>query len=463
MKKIILFICFFPALLDMYAQNADTLLLKIAAEKNDSRRMNLIFDFFAVAQDTDPIQDMQLAKKLLQQAHELEDPISETLALTEIGYAYRSFGNTANGLDYTIKAQAIAEQTDNDELMAAVKINMALYYKDLADYPKTLRLLHAGEAMASGIKNDRLLTWAFMNLGEVYNAMNKTDSALMYSQRAYELTNRFNFTDLKGFICLQLGKVHGKLGNGTLATGYYDLAIKDAAKLGSPKYLNQAYFALAQYYNGINQQDSCVAYASKAIAAVQNTSYSNMSIKPAKLLAGIYESKNSDSTVKYLKMYQSANDSLFSIRTIQHAQVLTFENQLREQQLAEEKEEAEERRQMNIQYVLLALGIIIIIIIFLLLSRSFITNEKVIAFFGVVALLLVFEFLSLLLHPFLIKITHHSPPLMLLASVCIAALLVPLHHRAEVWAIKKMVEKNKQARLAAAKKTIEKLGGDPGQ
>jgi hypothetical protein len=46
---------------------------------------------------------------------------------------------------------------------------------------------------------------------------------------------------------------------------------------------------------------------------------------------------------------------------------------------------------------------------------------------------------------------------MLLALVCIAALLVPLHHKVEKWATLKLVEKNKQIRLAAAKKTIQQL------
>lgn len=46
---------------------------------------------------------------------------------------------------------------------------------------------------------------------------------------------------------------------------------------------------------------------------------------------------------------------------------------------------------------------------------------------------------------------------MLLALVCIAALLVPLHHKLEKWATHKLVEKNKQVRLAAAKRTINEL------
>lgn len=109
------------------------------------------------------------------------------------------------------------------------------------------------------------------------------------------------------------------------------------------------------------------------------------------------------------------------------------------------------KRKQNIQYASIALGIISFVISFLLLSRRHITNTKVIQFLGVVALLVVFEFFNLLLHPFLERVTHHSPLLMLLALVCIAALLVPLHHRLEKLATQKLVEKNKQARLRVAK------------
>ena len=49
---------------------------------------------------------------------------------------------------------------------------------------------------------------------------------------------------------------------------------------------------------------------------------------------------------------------------------------------------------------------------------------------------------------------------MLLALVCIAAVLVPLHHKIEKWATHKLIEKNKAIRLAAAKKTLEKLEED---
>lgn len=90
------------------------------------------------------------------------------------------------------------------------------------------------------------------------------------------------------------------------------------------------------------------------------------------------------------------------------------------------------KRQQNIQYVLISLGIITFVTVFLLLGRQFITNTRSIVFFGTVAMLIVFEFLNLVLHPFLVRVTHHSPVMMLLALVCIAALLVPLHQAGEM-------------------------------
>lgn len=105
-------------------------------------------------------------------------------------------------------------------------------------------------------------------------------------------------------------------------------------------------------------------------------------------------------------------------------------------------------------------GSVSFLMLFLLVSRRIITNTKVIQFLGMVALLVVFEFFNLLLHPFLERVTHHNPILIQMALVCIASLLVPLHHRLEKWATNKLVEKNKKIRLAAAKKTIKQLEKD---
>jgi hypothetical protein len=250
------------------------------------------------------------------------------------------------------------------------------------------------------------------------------------------------------------------MGNSSLAISYFNLGITEGIKTKSAKELNTIYTDVAQYYYDSNQNDSSVVYAKKAIAVVQQTAFSTRNIKPSKLLLDIYRISNIDSAFKYSEIYRIANDSLFSAKIIQQTQLMTFEDDLRQQKLVSEKIKTEAQRKQNIQYALIALGIITFIIMFLLLSRSFITNTKLIEFLGVMALLIVFEFLNLLLHPFLERLTNHTPLLMLLSLVCIASFLIPLHRRVEKWSTAKLVEKNKKIRLANAKKTIKKLEGN---
>ena len=233
------------------------------------------------------------------------------------------------------------------------------------------------------------------------------------------------------------------------------MAIEEGIRKKTAKKLNWAYTAKAQFYASINQTDSSILYAKRALSAVVNTGFANYNLSAAKLLLDNYRNRNTDSAFKYSEMYRIINDSVFSAKAIQQTQLMTFESEKKQQELIQEKKIAEQQRKQNIQYALIAIGIIVLLSLYLLLSRSFITNTKLIEFFGVVALLIVFEFLNLLLHPFLERVTHHSPVLMLLALVCIAALLVPLHHKVEKWATANLVKNNKAIRLASAKKTIE--------
>ena len=76
---------------------------------------------------------------------------------------------------------------------------------------------------------------------------------------------------------------------------------------------------------------------------------------------------------------------------------------------------------------------------------------------GILGLLIIFEFINLFIHPFLERVTHHSPVLMLLSLVFLASLLIPLHHIMEKWIKEKMTVKNKKILLKNAKKTIEEL------
>lgn len=458
MKNLLFLFCFFLCIHKALpqSQSVDSLLQKLAVEKSDDKKVDLSVSIFLTGLDKDPYLTIQTGQSLLKQGLENNDPIKEASAYCILGTGLRVSGNPIRGLQMQQKGLLLAEKANNFSLLAMVKNQMAHTYRDREEWENAFKIY--SEALDDAVKgkNEVIKIWPLMNLGVCYLNLNKLDSALKYLQRAYELSISINQWDIP-YMLWNLGSVHSKMGNALLAVSYFNMSIQMSEDSKRYRQLNFAYTGLAEHFQRMNQQDSCILYLKKALAAVQQTPFFFMSVKPAKMLADFYEKSNCDSTLKYASIYKIANDSVFSNKINQQIQVITFDEELRQQELAAEKIKAEEQRKQNIQYALLAFGIITFIILFLLLSRSIITNTKLIEFLGVIALLIVFEFLNLLLHPFLERVTNHSPALMLLALVCIAALLVPLHHRLQKWATLKLVEKNKQIRLAAAKKTIESL------
>ncbi|MDB5191875.1 MAG: Tetratricopeptide repeat-containing protein [Segetibacter sp.] len=153
----------------------------------------------------------------------------------------------------------------------------------------------------------------------------------------------------------------------------------------------------------------------------------------------------------YLELTRLAQDSLNNRENQKKMQALNIEEKLRQQDKQQEEEKAKEQRVHHLQYAAIAFTVVILLIVFLLLSHSVIANQTSIRFLGVLSLLIVFEFLNLLLHPYLGDLTHHQSIFMLGAMVIIAALLIPLHHKLEHWIIHKLVEKNNGIKRSSKK------------
>ena len=447
--------------LPTHAQTMEEILPKLDQEKSDSARFYLAFSGLTIS-ETNPVLDMHNADVLLVHGQRTGDKVSQVLGLLCLGYDYREFGSTAKALGYNIKGVAMAEETGDPRLLASAYAGISTNYLDLQEYPKAIGYAKKSIANAAKIADVNMFTVVGpMFLGEIYLADGKLDSALIYTQKAYELTMSSGIKDYLGAIYGQLGAIQARMGDPRLAENYIQLAVEEGHRIGSPKYINVPYTALAEFHAAAGRNDSAIVYAKKAITVVQGTPFSTMVMKPAQLLTDLYRRTDVDSAFKYSEMYKVANDSLYNFKSIQQTQLMTFEEDARQQELAVVKAQDDEQRHENIQYALIALGIVVFILLFLILSRSFIASAKVISFLSVVALLIVFEFLNLVLHPVIGSITHHSPFLMLLGLVCIAALLVPLHHKLEKWATKRLVEKNVEIRLSKAKRTVAQLEPDP--
>jgi tetratricopeptide (TPR) repeat protein len=375
-------------------------------------------------------------------------------------------GNYPDAKETFFKALKVAEPIGDTMLTADIYVGLAMVNRNAGDFRQAITYYTTAENLTKNIPDNEVLNEILVDKGKCYEQLNILDSAYTYMQECLAMMyRRFKGKNvLGGGVHSAMGVIYSKMGKEQLAVEFFRQSIQLNSELNSIRLLARGYCEFAEHFDRFHQQDSAIYYATKGLLIDRRFNLLVQQLQASTLLTKLYKQENKiDSAFKYQQLMIETRDSVFSNEKINRLQTLEFNEQLRQQELASEKAKSEEERKQNIQYALIAIGLVILIILFLFLSQSFITNTKLISFFGVIALLLVFEFLNLLVHPFLERITHHSPILMLLALVCIAALLVPLHHKLEKWTTVKLVEKNKATRLANAKKTIEKLEVKPAQ
>ena len=461
MKKLTLYLLFFFCALNAYNQPLpDSTKAKYHAAIADKEKGNCLMDYFKhqALNDTKTKANILLLKSWFQKQNDEAGTNYTNLGLAMILQKNGDFPGALNML-FSVLPQ-FEQRKDSFGVLNTFML-ISTTYMSAKDYVQAAKYEKMEINFANNDKN--LLSRIYNGIACIYGEGKMPDSGMVYAEKAVKMD-----AELKNF--KQLAISTSTLGENYIAAGQHDVALPFLRRTatyykqyGASSPYMDAYLKndFAEVFLATKMFDSSNYYSRQALATSVPFDVKDQSMRSYEYLYKSFEQTNQqDSLNKYFRLAMLTKDSLLSLEKVKSIQALTFQEQLRQQEADAEKAKTEEERKQNIQFALIAFGIITFVIIFLLLSRSFITNTKMIEFLGVVALLIVFEFLNLLLHPFLESVTHHSPVLMLLALVCIAALLVPLHHKIEHWATAKLVEKNKKIRLAAAKSTVEQLEKD---
>ena len=399
------------------------------------------------------VQTMQLRDWFKKNNDELGTTYTE-LYIASI-FLYKGDGNISLKMVLPLLKKFEKENDEYGKMRCYQVIGMS--YSDSKSYD--LSFLYLKKAIAIGVKHKytKFLSIVYNSIGVIYCESGHPEKGIEYAQKALQLD-----TNSKDFVRLPVSL--STVGENYMALQSYDLALpflRRALNLNKNNKKNtyaDAYIHndLAQAFLGLKQIDSAVFYANRGVQ--KSAKYKPEKLRSYEYLLTIFKiTKQQDSLNKYYPLLIKTKEELYNFEKLRSVENSNFVEQLRQQKIKEDLLKTESERHQNIQYAFIATGIITFFILFLLLSRTVIVNEKWISFLAILALLLVFEFINLLIHPFLEEITHHSPILMLLCLVALASLLIPLHHKLEHWIKEKMTEKNKAIRLANAKKTIEEL------
>jgi len=465
MRYIVLFLLVGFTLTDSNAQTnrKDSLRMALQKETSDTNRVLLLADLCFEHIGSKPDTVMMLALEGLSLSRRIGYLKGEAVSLNRIGNAWGALGNYPKELESYLASLKINEKINNLDGMERNLANIGVIKNVHGEYRLALEYLLKAKSLAEKINNKQLLSIALCEIGTTYKNLNIIDSALLFTQQAYYEAYRINFTRIIGTSLNIMGNIHAETGQNKLALEYFRLSIPYLEKAEIYDGLSQTKMGMANLFQNDGQHDSAFIYASQSFLSAKENGFTQEVHDASDFLSNYYRNKrNLDSAFYYQDISKSAYDSLFSQQKVMQLQSLAFDERIRQQEIAIAALKSEEQRSHNLQFTAIAIGLITFTVFFFAISHSIIVKTKFIEFFGILGLMAVFEFINLFIHPYLAHATNDSPLLMLTMLIVIAALLIPLHHRLEKWVTNIMVEKNKRIRLVAARKTIERLGGENG-
>lgn len=367
-------------------------------------------------------------------------------AQTQLAIYFTGQGNYPKALTYLLNALKQEEELKNNAGIAQVLSVITDYYYEQDDLKQELVYAKKAYTAAKPLKNGDF-TGAALNLGWSYFDAKHPDSALSCFLEAYQSAIKNN--SYLGYAYDGLGISYGMLGNYDLALPYYRKGTQMDIKFKDGRQLSYVYRYLSQMYEQKGNADSGLYYAQKALTWAYYANNSKEKLASYTLLAKVYEGIDDHKSVEYFNKEGFLSDSVHSAEKNKEVENLNFNEHERQQELIERARKDAEQRKENLQLSAIALFIPIFFLVILLLSRTK-THRRIIEFMSVLSLLMAFEFITLLIHPWIERLTNNTPVLELIIFVVLAAILVPLHHNSTRWLKEKMAHKQMKEPAKAA-------------
>ncbi|MBS1511903.1 MAG: tetratricopeptide repeat protein [Bacteroidetes bacterium] len=437
----------------------DSLSHLLIKEKADTNRVTVLWRLAEQYQFFKPDTALQLAQQALLLAQRIQYTEGESRSLAILATAQYMIGNYPSALNNYMQKLKIEEKRNSPRNYASALNNIGLMYILLGEYNNALDYLYradstietAGDAAKAELKYN--ITG---NIGEAYYRMNKADSAKQYFTIALSLAEQSKDSFSLGASLLGIANVLQAQQQYADALQHYLQAFHFLNNGLNNEMLCEATLGMAKVYDEQQQPDSAAYYALKSFNTAAHDHFLSRQLDAASFLSTHYKKKQLfDSAFFYLEQASALQDSIKGQDKTREATIISNNEQMRQAELAEQKIRDKEARFQQLQMLGIAIFIPLFFLLTLVISRIRI-HVLIIKFMGIISLLLVFEFLTLLLHPAVAELTHHVPILELLIFVCIAAVLIPLHHRLEHLLIEKITKgKHRPGTTGLKPKTIK--------
>ncbi|MBW8050654.1 MAG: tetratricopeptide repeat protein [Cytophagales bacterium] len=427
------------------------------ADKNGEARSlgNLGLVYYSQGDYPKAIDHYQRSLKI---AEATADKNGEARSLGNLGTVYYSQGDYPKAIDHHQRSLKIQEATADKNGEARSLNNLGNVYFNQGDYPKAIdhyqRSLKIKEAI--GDKNGE--AGSLNNLGNVFADQGDYPKAIDHYQRSLKITEAIGDKDGEAGSLTNLGILYLEMGNTTTATEYCFKSLAITREIGALFVEMEACQCLSEVYEKRSHPAS-------RNAGPMSTGHRPLPTK------GTGQARRGDlspleamrKALEYHKLWAIAKDSLFNKEKTKEITRLVTRYEMEKQyeaekRAAEEKAKAEAEKKarsslVQISVIGLVLGLALIAILFSGRFAIPVAAAKVVVFVFIVFL---FEFILVLLDPFIAKIFGGNPAIQLLCNGLVALLVFPLFN----FLLTRLTQK--VAKVGVARRKVKRKEGNKG-
>lgn len=423
-----------------YAQKArvDSLLKVLQTTTTDTAKVRLLWTIARDMNKYNPDSALILAQEALYLARNTNDLEGESRSLGILANTFMKIGNYPRALELNLEKLQLEEKRRVSRNLASVLMNIGIVYALQEEYREALKYYSKADSVIVKDSVKDLRYNINLNIGDTYNRLDVSDSAYLFFNKSLQIAREEGNDENMGISMTGLGHSYRKLGSNDMSSQHYKAALEYLAKTNNDEIFSEAALGLASLYEKMNRWDSAEYYGKLSLLTARRGRFNTAELQAVEFLSGHYQAlRRYDSAFAYSGYLKNLNDSVNSKTRIRESQIITTNEQYRQAELEEVRKQEKKKRMQQLQLLLIGIFIPGIFLLTLILSRAHM-HPRIVRVLGVISLLFLFEYLTLLLHPVVAAFTHHTPVLEILIFVGVAALVIPLHHKLEHWVIHKL-------------------------
>jgi len=302
----------------------DSLEGRLTTAKADTNRVLILLNLLEYYYRRDP----EMAKKYAQDGLTLSQKLNydkgESACLRWIGLMHTREGRYPQALEILQNAYNISIVINNSDLIQNNLRSIGNLYSRQGEYAEARLSFFRAKKICEDIHEDFHLAQTLSAIGKSYLEQNILDSAFYFYNQNYKLmNNRWQYHYLDN-ILTELGQVHAKKGNDSMAMNLFRKSIPYSVAEKEPATLSSSYLGIASLFQKTGQKDSSILYAQKALAAGQELNSVSHILAATYLLSLVYENLDEQEALRYHKMATTLKDSLFNVDKLRQFQNLAY-------------------------------------------------------------------------------------------------------------------------------------------